>query len=208
MQLIDKEDDLALRLFHFVQNRFQPFLELAAVLGTRHQRAHIQAEHRAVLEVFRHIAPDDPLGQTFGDGRLADASLTDKHRVVLAFAGQDADDVADLAVTADDRVQFVGAGHFHQVLTVLFQGVVGGLGVIAGDALVAAHRRQLLHEALLRDAEGLEQFGSRLAGPLQNAQEHMLHADIFILHLLGLFLCRIKSTVQVTGNIHLLRVAA
>ena len=208
MQLIDEEDDLAFRLLHFVQNGLQAFLKLAAVLGTGHQRAHIQAEHRAILQVFRHIAADDPLGQTFGDGGLAHTGFTDQHRVVLALTGQDADDIADLGIPADDRVQLVGTGHLHQILAVLFQCVVGGFRVITGHALVAAHGGQLLHEAFRRDVESLEQLTGGFAGALQNAEEYMLHADVFILHLFGLLLRRIEGTVQVAGDVDLFGVTS
>ena len=77
--------DLALALLHLVQDALQALLELAAVLGTGHQRAHVQAEHGAILQVFWHIAPDDPLSQTLGDGALADAGLTDQAGVVLGL---------------------------------------------------------------------------------------------------------------------------
>ena len=71
----------------------------------------------------------DPLGQPLGDGGLAHAGLADEHRVVLALAAQDTDDVADFVVPADDRIQLVGPGPLHQVGAVLLQGVVGSSGL-------------------------------------------------------------------------------
>ena len=144
VQLINEEDDLALALLHLVQNALQALLELAAVLCTGHQSAHVQAEHGAVFQVFGHIAAHDPFGQTLGDGRLADARLTDQAGVVLRLTGQDADDVADLLIPPDDGVQLLLAGQVYQILTVFLQGVVGVLRVVIGHALVAAHSRQLL----------------------------------------------------------------
>ena len=144
MQLINEEDDLALALLYLVQNALQALLELAAVLCTGHQSAHVQAEHDAVLQVLGHIAPDDTLGQTLGDGRLADARLTDEAGVVLGLTGQDADDVPDLLIAADDGVQLLLAGQIDQILTVLLEGIVGVLGVIVGHALVAADGSELL----------------------------------------------------------------
>ena len=186
VQLIDEEDDLALGLFDLVQHTLQALLELAAVLSARDQRTHVQAEHGAVLQVLRHIPLDDTLGQALSNGSLTDASFTDEHGVVLALTAQDADDVTDFGITADYGVQLVGLGHLDQVLAVFLQRIVGGFGVIAGHALVAAHRTQRLHELFCRDAERLEQLCRTLAGALQNAKEHMLHADIFVFHLLGL----------------------
>ena len=140
VQLIDEEDDLALALLYLVQ----ALLELAAVLCTGHQSAHVQAEHDAVLQVLGHIAPDDTLGQTLGDGRLADARLTDEAGIVLGLTGQDADDVPDLLIATDDGVQLLLAGQIDQILTVLLEGIVGVLGVIVGHALVAADGSELL----------------------------------------------------------------
>ena len=118
VEFVDEEDDLTVRLLDFVQDGFQTFFELAAKLGARDQGAHVQREQGLVLEVVRHIALDDPLCEAFGDGRLTDAGLTDEARVVLGFPAQDPDDVSDLVVTADDRVQFLVAGHLGQVRAV------------------------------------------------------------------------------------------
>ena len=41
VQLVDEEHDLALGALDFFQDRFQPFFELAAELGTGDQRSHV-----------------------------------------------------------------------------------------------------------------------------------------------------------------------
>ena len=208
VQLINKEDDLALGLLDLVQDALQAFLKLAAVLGTRDQRPHIQTEHGTVLQIFGNITAHDTLGKALGNGSLADTGLADQHRVVLALTGKDADHIADLGVTADDRVQLVGAGHLNKILPVLFQGVIGVLRVITRHTLVAAHRAELLHKFLSRNAEHLENLISSLARALQNTEEHMLHADVFILHLLGLLFRCVEGAVKITRDIDLLRVTA
>ena len=75
------------------------------------------------------------------DGGLADARLADEHRVVLGPAAQDLDDAADLLVPSDDRVQLALAGVAGEVPAIALQRLVRGLGVLAGDALAAAHIR-------------------------------------------------------------------
>ena len=118
------EDDLALALLHLIQDALQTLLELAAVLCAGHQSTPVQAEHGAVFQVLRHIAPDDTLGQTLGDGSLTDARLTDEAGVVLRLTGQDADDISNFLITANDGVQLLLAGQVNEVLTILLQGIV------------------------------------------------------------------------------------
>ena len=65
----------------------QALLKLAAVLGARDQRTHVQAEHGAVLQVLRHITLDDTLGQALSNGGFTDTGFTDQYRVVLASYG-------------------------------------------------------------------------------------------------------------------------
>ena len=97
---------------------------------------------RLVLQRLRHVAADDALGQPLHDGRLAHARLADEHGVVLGAARQDLDDAADLLVAADDRVQLAGSGLGGEVAAVLLEGLVRGLGVLAGHALAAAYARR------------------------------------------------------------------
>ena len=103
MQLVDEEDDAALGLFDLVEDGLQPLLKLAAVLGPGDQGTHIQGENGLVLQGGGDVPLDDALGQPLGDGGLAHAGLADEHRVVLALAAQNTDDVADFVVPADDR---------------------------------------------------------------------------------------------------------
>ena len=208
VQLIDEEDDLALGLLDLVEDALQAFLELAAVFGTCDQRTHVQTEHGMILQVFGHISAFDPLRQPLGDGGLTDTGLTDQHGVVLAFAGQDTDDIANFRIASNHRVKFMRLCHFDKVLTVLFQGIVGVFRVITRDPLIATHRTQLLHKFLGCDAESLEDFVGSLAGPLQNTEEYMLYADVFILHLLGLLLGGVEGAVQIVGDVNFLRVTA
>ena len=156
VQFVYEEDDLALALLDLVEHGLQPFLKLAAELGARDQRAHVERKDRVVLEPFRHVAAVDADSQPFDYGRLADAWLADQHRVVLRLAAQDADHAADLLVAADDRVELVVARGFDKVASVLLQHVVSVLRVVAGHALIAADLGQSPEEVLLRDAKGGE----------------------------------------------------
>ncbi len=110
VQLVEEEDDLALRLLHLGQHRFQPLLELAAVFGAGQQRADVERDHAAVAQALGHVAVDDPLRQALDDRGLADTGIADQHRVVLGPPGEHLDHAADLLVAADHRVELVRPG--------------------------------------------------------------------------------------------------
>ena len=73
VQLVDEEDDLALRVDDLLQHRLQPLLELAAILRAGDERAHVEGDDLLVLQAFRHVAAHDALGEALDDGGLADA---------------------------------------------------------------------------------------------------------------------------------------
>ena len=104
MQFVNEQDDSAVTVLDFFQNRLQTFLKFAPVLGSGYQGSHVQGKYGLILKPFRHVPAHDALRQAFHHRRLADAGLADKHRVILRLAGQDADQVADLRVTPDDRI--------------------------------------------------------------------------------------------------------
>jgi hypothetical protein len=113
------------------------------------------------LQRLRHVAGDDPLGETLDHRGLADAGLADQHRVVLGAAGQHLDHPADLGVAADDRVDAALAGPLGQVDAVLFQRLIGGLRVRGGDPPVPATDRGERLEQRVGGGTGL---GQQLAG--------------------------------------------
>lgn len=136
MQLIDKEDYLALGLLDLLQNGLQTLLKFAAVLCTGNECAHIQREYRLILKSFGDIAADDTLGKSLGDGGLADTRLAYENRVVLRLSRQNANDIPYLVITADDRVKLLLSGTLDKVGAVLFKCVIGILGVIARNGAV------------------------------------------------------------------------
>ena len=71
VQLVDEEDDLALRVLHGLEDGLEPLLELATVLGAGDQRAHVERHDALVLQPLGHVAADDALGQPLDDRGLA-----------------------------------------------------------------------------------------------------------------------------------------
>ncbi len=149
VQLVDEQDDLALGVLDLLEHGLEPLFELAAELGAGDERAQVEGDDLLVLERLGHVAANDPLGEAFDHGRLADARLADQHRVVLGAAAQDLDDAADLLVAADHRVELARPRLGREVAAVLLEGLVRGLGVLARDPLAAADARQRLEDRLL-----------------------------------------------------------
>ncbi len=83
------------------------------------------------------LAGDDALGEALDDRGLADARLTDEHRVVLRATRQDLHDALDLARTPDDRVEVALACGLRQVAPELVEDR-GPVTRAAGRALAHA----------------------------------------------------------------------
>ncbi len=71
MDFVNEQDDLALAAHDLFHHGLEALLEVAAILGARQQRAHIQANDGLALQVFRHIARHDAVRQSFRNGRFA-----------------------------------------------------------------------------------------------------------------------------------------
>src|SRR5699024_5154991 len=132
------------------------FLELTAVLGAGNHGREVEGDQTLVPQRVGHIAVDDALCEALHHRGLAHTGVPDEHRVVLRAAGQYLHHAADLRVPSDDRVDLALTRRGGQVHAVLLQGVVGALGVRAGDLRAAAYLR-----------EGSEQLVPRGAGSRQ-----------------------------------------
>src|SRR5690606_15417957 len=138
MQLVQKQDDASVAVGDFLQHRLQPLLELAPKLRARQQRANIQRDQLFITQPFGYVAVDDALRQAFDNRRLADARLTNQHRVVLGAAADHLNDAAHLVLAPDHRVELALPRHRGQVAPVLFEALVGAFRVLRRDALPAA----------------------------------------------------------------------
>ena len=192
VQLVDEEDDLALRVGDLLEHGLQALLELAAVLRAGDERAHVERDDPLVLEPFGHVAADDAAGQALDDGGLADAGLADEHRVVLRAARQHLDDAADLLVAADDRIELALLRELGQVAAVALERLVGAFGVLVGDALRLP--RTLVSASKIASRVRPRCCSSRAAGerPVSrgDGDEEVLGADELVLQPLGLGLRR------------------
>ena len=157
VQLVDEENHRARRVDDFLEHRFQPLLELATVLSSGDERAHVERDNLLVLEPFGHVLADDALGEPLDDGGLADAGFADEHRVVLGAAGEHLNHAADFVVSPDDRIELALARELGQVASVALERLVGRFRILTRHALRSPDTRHRLQDRVLRDPSLLEQ---------------------------------------------------
>ena len=186
MDFVDEEDDRVV-LFNRVEDALDPFFKFTTVLGTGNDTGQIEGENALVQQAVGHIASDDALGQTFGDGRLADARGADEDRIVLGPAAEDLDDAADFLFPADDRVDFPLFGPFIKVAAELGQvaAILGRYGIAAFDGRIVHKLAQALGDQVRVDVHIFQNLDGHAAPFFEDAGQHMFCADIVLFQPVG-----------------------
>ena len=157
VQLVDEQDDVA-ALGDLLHHLLQALLELAAVLRAGDQSGQVERVDLLALEQLGHLVRRDALGEALDDGGLADARLTDQHRIVLGAARQDLHHALDLVLAADDRVELALLGQLGQVAPELVE-QLRRLRLLAGGStartLLAATRAREHADDLVADLLGV-----------------------------------------------------
>ena len=115
MDLVDEQDDFAGGIHDLLHDAFQTLFELTLIFRARDKGAHVQGIDLLGLQVLRHVAGDDVLGDTLRNGGLAHARFTHQDRVVLGPPGEDLEHPPDFVVPADDRVELPGGSPLVEV---------------------------------------------------------------------------------------------
>ena len=203
MQLVYKEYYPALALFYLLKDGFETLLKFAPVFCSGYERAHIEREYRAVFKAVRNVPAHYTQRKSLRDGGLSDTRLADEYGVVLALSRKYPDNVPDLAVSADHRVELVRSCQLHEILSVFFQHVIGALGIVAGHSGISAHGLERFKEFVLCYAEAVYYLAGLVLALLDKSQKQMLYGYIFVAHLLCRFLRAGESRVSLLRNIDL-----
>ena len=203
VQLVDEQDDLTLARGDLLEDGLETLLELTPVLRAGEERADVELEDPLVLEALGHVAAHDALRQPLDDGGLADARLTDEHRVVLRTPREDLDDASDLLVAADDGIDLVLASKVGDVAPVLVERLVLPFRVLVGDALVAAHVLERVQDALVGGAKPLQRL-TGVALVLGHGEEEMLGGDVLVSERLRFLLGLLQDAAEPRrrGDLH------
>ena len=207
MKLINKNDDLACGGRDFLQNRFQTFLEFAAIFGTRDQCAQIQRENLLVFQAFRYIAANDALRQTLDDGGFAHAWLTNQHRIVFRAARQNLNRAADFFIAPDHGIHFAIARGLGQITRVFFQRVIALLRRSAVGFASGAHIIDGFVQRIGGHTPGNQRLlGGRIQRQSQGDQ-HAFDGDKAIASFFGDFIHRGQKTREVGRHAQLIGAA-
>ena len=206
VQLVDEQDDVAVRLLHLVDDGLEPLLELAPELGAGDDGRHIEREHALAAERLRHVVGDDALREPLGDRRLADARASDEDGVVLGAAGERLHHAANLVVAAYHGVELAVAGELCEVDRVAFEGLVPALGARVGDAAPSPDALHRLVGALAVDAVRQHDMrgGPALVG--ERGDEQVLGGDVLVAEAVRLLPGGAEHIVYAGGRVHLVRV--
>jgi len=203
VEFIDEENDPACRLCHLPEQGFQPILELAPILGPRHERPQVEGHHLLLFQRFGDVSTDDPLCQSFHDGGLPDTRFADQNRVVLRPAGEHLDDATNLLIATDHRVQFPLLCQVGEVPAVPLERLVLFFRVGIGDPLAAADRLKRGIDGILGHSACSENLHRGAGCVAQDAEQQMLSADVLILQASCLFLCPLEDLIQPRRHVDL-----
>ena len=214
VDLVDEQDRVSF-LAQLRQDRLQALLEIAAILGAGHHRAQIQRVDGGVAQHLRHLAVDDHLRQSFGDGGLADPGFTDEQGIVLAPPAQDLNGAFDLIAPADQRVDTPLPRQFVQVAGEVFQ----RLGVLVFGALLALRRggvllvgylgnpvRDEIHHVQPADFLLFEKIDRLRFLLAENSHQHVSAGDLLVAGGLDMQHRPLQHPLETQGRLRLARV--
>ena len=158
VQLVDEQDHLSVGPLDLLQHGLQAVFELTAVFRTGDESVKIERDHSLALESLRHIALRDTLGKTFGNRRLAHPGLANEDGIVLGASRKNLDYASDLFIATDDGVELAVGRELGKVPTVFLERLVFRLGILVGDALIAADLAQRAQKGVVLCARFLQQL--------------------------------------------------
>ena len=135
MKFVDKQNNLSRRVFNLFQHRFQAVFKFTSVFRSCQHGSEIKCYHALVLQNFRYVAGDDALRQTFHNGGLANARLSDKHGIILGTAGEHLHNPADLFITSNHRIELAFAGLLGEVASVTLECLILGFRILVSHLL-------------------------------------------------------------------------
>ena len=192
VQFVDKQNDVSTSA-NFLQHLLQALFEVSAVTAASHQSTKVQRVEVLVLQCLGYFALNDGLGQSFNDGGLADAGLTDEDGVVLGTTREHLHHALDFLFPANHWVQLAFAGSLGEVAPELIQDQRcrrRAFGWATGGSwFLALVPRQQLNDLLADTVEVRAELDQHLCcyaiAFTNQSQEDVLGADVVVAKLQG-----------------------
>ena len=194
VDFIDKEDNLAIRLYYLINDSLESLLKFALILGTCNKSSHIEREHLLALQVLRNITTHNALCKTFGNSSLTGTRLTYKHRIVFGTSAQNLKYTANFIVTTDNRVELTATCTLIQVDCIFLQCIVLVFGTLLAHSLAFAKLIDSLIEIAFGDSGILHNSGSGVVRN-EDTQQHHFKRHILVASFLGTLRCLFKSII-------------
>ena len=179
-----------------VHDTLEAFLEVAAVAGAREERGRIQREDLRPGEPRRDVVLGQARRQPFGQGRLADARVSDEDRVVLPAAAEDLQRALELRGPSDQGIELAGARTVREVDGVRAERIAGRGPIFGAGARLravpppAAVRlavgrlrdavRDVVEDVEARHTLLVEHLRGVRLGLLQDGGEHIARTDLVL----------------------------
>ena len=202
MELVDEEDNLAVRLGHLFYHALQAVLKLTTVLCTCYQGRHVKLNKLFVTQGAWNVARNNTLCQAFHDCGLTNARLADKNRIVLGAAAQNLNGTANLFDAANNWIELSLASKVGHVATVLLQGLKLRLCILGSYAFIATKLVVDLFHALSSNT-GVAKNPTCISVVVCQRSEQMLGGNVGITQLSGKLLCLVDNLEKVIANANL-----
>ena len=121
VRLIDEEDGGLNRGLNLVNHLAKTVLELALHACSRLEHAEVERANSNLAQCGGHITPGNAQRESLDNRGLADTGLAREDRIVLPPPHQDVDDLANLLIATEHRVNLSRASLGRQVLRVARQ---------------------------------------------------------------------------------------
>ncbi len=207
VQLIHEQQNIA-AVNDLRNDPLDPLLKFAPVLGASHHSCHIQRHHALSAHRLRHILLLDPLCESFYDGSLAHARLTDQAGVILRTTAENLDQPLDLRFSSDRHIQTVIGCQPGQIPAILIQHwrrahavTVGCLLCLPDQLLIlfvlhADHPGDIGVQPRNRNSQRMQKPRSDAFYIAQNREQNMLRPDRIALQEMSDLLAVLQNTLR------------
>ena len=138
MNLINEEDDLAIRTFDFFDDSFDALFKLAFKFGTGNQGRDVENIDLFGQQIFRNVLLYNAPGDPFDDGRFSNTGIPDEDRIIFFAARKDVQDPADFFISTDDRVELAIQSALVEMDAVFLEGIILVFGALIADFATAS----------------------------------------------------------------------